>query len=275
MLYESVDANQKALITMLQNGDHDQALCCIRRALVEIQESVAESASSEEGASWAAQGAACGLDLLEQPRSVEQEQGTDTTAHIGDVTSTLILSVALGDGKLAEIKTVESSTNLFSFYNYAFVVGTPPTAYNSTRTSQQEIDHIVRLTTVLLFNMALTFHKKGLLDGPMSLESLRKAIRIYQLVCTRMSLLSCPGGLEDLYVVQLVAWNNTGNIYSHLAEKEDAIRCRALLYQSLFEDAALSLGSMHGYPYASFYLFVVCTEVRRRGFKALSPQVGA
>jgi hypothetical protein len=30
---------------------------------------------------------------------------------------------------------------------------------------------------------------------------------------------------------------------------------------------------MYGYPYASFYLFVVCSEVRRRGFKGLSPEV--
>jgi hypothetical protein len=265
MSYESVDANQKALITMLQNGNHDQALCSFRRALVEIQQCVAASASPEDP-----QGAACRL-YLEQPLS-DEEQGIDTE-HIRD-SSTLILSVALTDGKLVESKTVESSTNLFSFYNHAFVVlGTLPTTY--TRTPQQGIDHIIRLTTVLLFNMALTFHKKGLLDGPMSLESLRNAINIYQLVCMRMSLLSRPGGLEDLYVIQLVAWNNMGNIYSHLAEKEDAIRCRALLHQALFEDAALSLGSMHGYPYASFYLFVVCTEVRRRGSKALSPQIGA
>jgi hypothetical protein len=160
------------------------------------------------------------------------------------------------------------SSNLSSLYNHAFVVGPLPTTY--TRISLQGIDHHVRLTTVLIFNIALTCHQKGLLDGPMSLEILRKAIHRYQLVCMRMSLLSSPGAMEDLYVIQLVSWNNMGHIYSHLTEKEDAIRCRALLHQALFEDAALSLGSMHGYPYASFYLFVVCTEVRRRGFKALS-----
>jgi hypothetical protein len=249
MSYESVDANQKAGITMLQNGDHDQALCFFRRALVETGQCIAESASPEQPRS-----AGCRVHL-EQPFAVE-EQGLDTE-HSSDV-STLTLSVALGDSRTS------MSSNLSSLYNYAFDVGTLPTT--STRIQQPGIDHHVRLTTVLIFNMALTCHKKGLLDGPMSLESLRKAIRMYELVCMRMSLLSSPGAVEDLYVIQLVSWNNMGHVYSHLAEEKDAIRCRALLHQALFEDAALSLGSTHGHPYASFYFFVVCTEVRRRGF---------
>jgi hypothetical protein len=261
MLYESVDAHQKAGITMLQNGDHDQALRSFRRALVGIRQCVTESAAPEEP-----QGSAYRLHL-EQPLSGE-EQAIDTE-HSGEA-STLILSVALGDSKLvAESKTAKSS-NLFPFYNHAFVVWTLPTTYAIT--SKQGIDHHARLTTVLLFNMALTFHRKGLLNETKSLENMRKAIQIYQL-CMDTSWLSRPGVLEDLYVIQLVSWNNMGNIYSHfLAEKEDAIRCRALLHRALFEDAALSLGLMYGYPYASFYLFVVCSEVRRREF-ALSPEV--
>jgi hypothetical protein len=249
--YESVDANQKVGITMLQNGDNDQALYSFRRALVETGQCLAESASPEQPP-----GAAC-REYFELP-CVFEEQGIDTE-HSGDV-STLTLSVALGESQTS------MSSNLFSFYNYAFVVGTLPATY------KQGIDHHVRLTTVLIFNMALACHKKGLLDGPMSRESLRKAIDMYKLVCMKMSLLSSPGAhaLEDLYVIQLASWNNMGHIYSHLAEKEDALRCRALLHQALFEDTALSLGSMHGYPYASFYFFVVSTEVRRRGFKALS-----
>jgi hypothetical protein len=260
MLDERVDANQTDGITMLQNGDHDQALCSFRRALVEIRQCVTESASPEKP-----QGSDCRL-YLEEPLSVEEQDIDDERS--GDA-STLILSVALGDCKLAESKTAESS-NLFPFYNHAFVVGTLPTPY--TITSKQGVDHHARLTTVLLFDMALTFHRKGLHDETKSLENLRKAIQIYQL-CMDTSWFSRPGGLEDLYVIQLVSWNNMGNIYSHLAEKEDAIRCRALLHQALFEDAALSMGLMYGYPYASFYLFVVCSEVRRREFTALSLEV--
>jgi hypothetical protein len=89
-----------------------------------------------------------------------------------------------------------------------------------------------------------------------------------------MNLFSHPGGgWDDLYAIQLASWNNMGHVHSHLAKKDDAIRCRALLYQALFEDAVFSLGLMHGNPYASFYLFVVGSEVGRRGFKALSPEV--
>jgi tetratricopeptide (TPR) repeat protein len=249
MLYESAVANQKAGITMLQNGDLDQALCSFRRAIAETRQHATESASHEE-----AQGI--------------EEEGIDTELS-GDA-STLILSVALGDCKLAESKTAKSS-NLFSFYNHAFVNGSPSTT--STRTSQHGIYHHVRLTAVLLFNIALVFHRKGLLDELESLESLRKAIKAYQL-CINMSLLSHPGvGWDDLYVINLVSWNNMGHVHSCLAKKDDAIQCRALLYQALFEDADLSFSLMLGYPYASFYLFVVGSEVRRRGFRALSSEV--
>jgi hypothetical protein len=213
MSYESIDANQMAGITMLQNGDHDQALLSFRRALVETGQCIAESASPEQP-----RGAACRV-YLEQPFTVE-EQGIDTE-HSRYV-SNLTLSVALGDSHTS------MSSSLSSLYNYAFVVGALPTTY--TRISQQGIDHHVRLTTVLIFNMALTCHKKGFLDGPMSLESLRNAIHMYQIVCMKLSLLLRPGGLEDLFVIQLVSWNNMGHIYSHLTEQEDAIRYRGLLF---------------------------------------------
>jgi tetratricopeptide (TPR) repeat protein len=262
MLYENAVANQEAGITMLQNGDLDQALHSFRRALVEIRQCITESASHKE-----TQGVAR-RPYFEQPQLSVEEQDIDAQ-HNGDA-STLILSVALGDCTPTESKTAKSS-NLFSFYNHAFVVGTPSTNY--TRTSQHGIDHHARLTSVLLFNMALTYHRKGLLDGSKSLETLRKAIQVYQL-CINMSLLACPGGsLDDIYVIQLASWNNMGHLYSDLAETDDAIRCRALLYQALFEDAAFSLDLMHGYPYASFHVFVVGSEVRRRGFKAHTPEV--
>jgi hypothetical protein len=71
MLCESVDAHQKAGITMLQNGDHDQALRSFRRTLVGIRQCVTESAAPEEP-----QGSAYRLHL-EQPLSGE-EQAIDT-----------------------------------------------------------------------------------------------------------------------------------------------------------------------------------------------------
>jgi hypothetical protein len=247
MVYESVDASQKASIAMLQNGDLDQALCSFRQALDEIRQYVSESASYEE------------------TQGVEQTQDIDNR-HNGADASTLILSVALGDCTLRESQTAKSC-NLLSFYYHAFVVGTtPPNTYASTSQAEQGIDYYNRLTTALLFNMALTFHCKGVLAEPKSLESLRKAILFYRLCINSMSVLSGPdgAGMDDLYVIQLVSWNNMGHVHRHLVEKDNVIRCRALLYQALFEDTALSSGLMYGYPYASFYLFVVGSEVHRR-----------
>ena len=72
---------------------------------------------------------------------------------------------------------------------------------------------------------------KGLLAEPKSLESLRKAIQLYQLYINSTSLLlSRPdsAGMEDLYVIQMVSWNNMGHVHR----------------QALFEDTTLASALM-------------------------------
>jgi hypothetical protein len=242
---ECVDANQKA-VAMLHNGDHDQALASFRRALIGIQECVLESVDPEDER----QGIMAFCHSHRQLLPIEQ-QGTKDEMN-GEINN-LVFSVALGDSESAESQGATTPGNLFGFYNHAFVVKVlVPNMV--TRTSRQEIDHYAMVSTVLVFNIAVTYHIEGLLYGPSSSNNLRKALQLY-LMATALLVTKQGGDVQDLYM---------GHIYSHFSEQEDAMQCRVYLYQALFIDSASGLHLIAGYPYAFFYLFTVCSEVRRR-----------
>jgi hypothetical protein len=218
---ECVDANQKA-VAMLHNGDHDQALASFRRALIDIQECVVESADPEERQGMAS------CHSHRQLLPIEQ-QGTKDEMH-GEINN-LVFSVALGDSESAESQGATTPGNLFGFYNHAFVVkALVPNMV--TRTSRQEIDHYAMVSTVLVFNIAVTYHIEGLLYGPSSSNNLRKALQLY-LMATALLVTKQGGDVhQDLYM---------GHIYSHFSEQEDAMQFRVYLYQALFTDSARGL----------------------------------
>jgi hypothetical protein len=245
MSNEFPDANRQG-VTMLQNGQYNNALASFRRAFAEVQESVANAADPAK----------------RQPKDYwhphNQPEGTeDETIRVES--ETIISSVALGDCESAEGKNA-SPGNPFSVYNHAFVfrnIALNPMA------RQQAIERDTILSTVILFNTALAYHRKGLHGGADSSNHLRKALQFYSMTT---GLLLHHGVFEKMFVIQLAAWNNQGQIHGHFREEEKASRCRSCLYQSLFEDAAGTLHFLGGSPYAVFYLFTVGSEVRRRGF---------
>jgi hypothetical protein len=228
MQNECVDSNQKA-VAMLHGGDHDQALASFRRALVVVQQCV-KSAGPEERL-----GMPCRPSHTQSLLPIIEEE--DTENEIGGEINNLIFSVALGDSESAESQAAAAPGNLFSFYNHAFVVSALPKSL-FTRTSRQENDHYSMLSSVLLFNMAVTFHKKGLAHGPNSSNNLRKALQLY-FVAT--ALLAYQDGFQALYVIQRASWNNMGHIYSHFSEQEGAMQCQVYLDESLLAESASSL----------------------------------
>jgi hypothetical protein len=194
---ECVDANQKA-VAMLHNGDHDQALASFRRALIGIQECVLESVDPEDER----QGIMAFCHSHRQLLPIEQ-QGTKDEMN-GEINN-LVFSVALGDSESAESQGATTPGNLFGFYNHAFVVKVlVPNMV--TRTSRQEIDHYAMVSTVLVFNIAVTYHIKGLLYGPASSNNLRKALQLY-LMATALLVTKQGGDVQDLYIIQLASWN--------------------------------------------------------------------
>jgi hypothetical protein len=252
-----VNANDEA-VAMLRDGDHDHALASFHRALEVIRQYISMRSFPEEPPDVTC----CYFPT--QPLLVE-EQGTED--ENGRETNKIIVSVALGDYGLAESQSATTPENLFSFFNHAFLFRFRP---SMALGGAQEEDYFNMLTTVLVFNMALTQHRRGLVDGHNSSQNLRKAILLYQLATTT-SLLTNQGDFQDLHAIQLASWNNVGHIYSHFSEHENAMKCRVHLYQALFAYPATSLRLTHGYSYSLFYLFVVSSEVRRREMRLSLP----
>jgi tetratricopeptide (TPR) repeat protein len=249
----AADTNDKA-VAMLQNGERDQAIAFFSRAIDVIQQSVNMSSFPRDLTDIACRYSPT-KSLNFKYQGSEDEEGGDT--------NNLIVSVASGDYELAESQTV-TDDNLFSFYNHTFVFGSLPGIV--TTTSQQESHHEALISAILIFNLALAFYGKGLCGGgPRSSKYLRKALQLYAMT---ISLVSDEAGFEGLHAIELASWNNIGQIYSHLAEHENAMECRAHLYQTLFADPATSLRLTYGFSYALFYIFVVCSEVRRREIRS-------
>jgi hypothetical protein len=242
---EFADANRNG-VAMLQNGRYNHALVSFRRAFAEVQESVVNAADPAKR-----KPKDCWHPHTQSLHVKPQEQGTED--------ETIISSVALGDYESAEGKNALPGTH-FSVYNHAFVFRD---IILNPMARQQAIERDTMLSAVILFNTALTYHRKGLLGGTTSSQHLRKALQFYTMAT---GLLLHDGVFENLFVIQLAAWNNQGQIHGHFLEEEQASQCRSFLYRSLFEDAASTLQFLGGSPYAVFYFFTVGSEVRRRGF---------
>jgi hypothetical protein len=235
---------------MLRNGDHDHARASLHRALEVVQQYTRICSFPGEPPD------ACSYSPAQPLRAVQQENEDENARE----SNRIIVSVALGDYGLAESQTTTPDTT-FSFFNHAFLFRFRPSMAMGTSSQQESYSRI--LTTVLVFNMAITQHRKGLVEEHNSSQNLRKAIRLYRLATTT-SLLADQGDFQDLHAIQLASWNNVGHIYSHFYEHEKAMKCRVHLFRTLFVDPGTSLRLTCSYSYSLFYLFVVSSEVRRR-----------
>jgi hypothetical protein len=228
---------------MLRNGDHDHARASLHRALEVVQQYTHICSLSGDPPE------ACSYSPA-PPLCVVQQENEDENAR---ETNSIIVSVALCDYELAKSQTTTPETN-FSFFNHAFLFRFRP--HMAMGTSSHQESYSQTLTTVLVFNLAITQHRKGLFEEQNSSQNLRKAIRLYRLATTT-SLLTDQGE------IQLASWNNVGHIYSHFSEHEKAMKCRTHLFKALFVDPDISLRLTYSYSYSLFYLFVVSSEVRR------------
>jgi tetratricopeptide (TPR) repeat protein len=246
MSTEIVDANRKA-VAMLQNGNHDEALVSFRCALVGIRQSVTDANINDNTDPAELQ------DKGNLHTDYQFNAAQDPIHHQRGETSNLILAVPPGySDSNEEWERVASPGNLFYVYNNAFDVG---------GSSHQEIEVATMLSPVVLFNIALTYHRKGLCDGTNSSKKLRKALQLYSMAS---SLLSSEDNVTDLYIIQLSVLNNTGQIHSHLFEENNAIQCRVRLHKALFEGPARSLLSMASCAF--FVRSALRLEVSRDGF---------
>jgi hypothetical protein len=240
------DANRQGVL-MLQNGDYNGALISFHRAFTGVKESVINEAGPAKRR----------LQDCGHPFSTQPAEGTEDERIIRVESETFISCVALSDNESAERENA-SPGNPFSVYNHAFIFW--DTIFN--RTVRQSHSVFITQSTVILFNTALTYQRKGLLGGPHSSKHLRKALQLYSMA-TDLFLNNFV--FDNIFVIQLATLNNSGHIHCHFCEEEKASQCRSYLYHSLFEDTTSTSHILGGSPYAIFYLYMVGLEVRRRG----------
>lgn len=243
MSIEVADANRRA-VAMLQNGSRDEALASFQRALVKIRQSVNNyniNPAERQG----------------KGHGPIHDQHGETSNFINTVPPGCIESTE-------EWESAASPGNLFYLYNHAFDFERNPTM--EIGSSQQESDITTMLSSVVLFNTALTYQRKGLFDGTNSSKKLRKALQLYSMASC---LLSSQDDVADLYIVRLALLNNMGQLHSHLFEENDAIQCRVRLHKALFEGPARSLLSMASYEF--FVRSTLCLGLSRDGLRLYSP----
>jgi tetratricopeptide (TPR) repeat protein len=229
------DANRMA-VAMLQDGNHGEALVSFRRALVGIKQSVANANNNTDLARRQDKGHSHADYLINAAQ--------DPVLYQRGGTSNLLLAVPPGYSASAEDwKSVASPGNLIYVYNNAFDFGV---------NLQQEIDIVNMLSPVVLFNIALAYHRKALY-GVNSSKKLRKALQLYSMAST---LLSSEDNVTDLYIIQLAVLNNMGQFtvifskktipsnaecgFTRLYLKVQPVR----LHKALFKGPARSLLSM-------------------------------
>jgi hypothetical protein len=258
----AVTANRQA-VALLQHGDHVQAICLLQRSLKVIQRCVANFDDDAQDF------ADCNTQFPQKELlfsvSSRPDNGEDTSsASLGDRRSQLLHTVSVVTSEFTSNKTgVSASTNLFFLYSYAFVLDeTTPNTRRRTQEPNQEILLYTFSTAVLLFNMALVFHLKGLASRTKSSSktNIRKALRFYCMIP------SLHDGQEDgneglPYILRCAIWNNTGHAYSYLQETDNAQRCKTYLSCALSEDTRWR-ATLSPAEYSFFCMSIISHMVR-------------
>jgi hypothetical protein len=128
-------------------------------------------------------------------------------------------SAVLLEGPLFSSDPLSSPGNLFSVYNVAFSL------------ASDEFQDQERLSIVLFYNMALANHCQALTCsiGNNSTESLKRALRLYQMAFATIQ--ANPELVEEqgFYLLLLGLVNNLGHVYSHCCMPQNAAECAQYL----------------------------------------------
>jgi hypothetical protein len=181
--------NNKA-IRLLQEGEFKACIATIKQALAAcILEETNDDCSSSPASSY---------------QDIQASQGP---------------SAVLLEGSLFSSDPLASPGNLFSVYIVAFALPT------------DELQDQDRLSTVLFYNLALANHCQALTCsiGNNSTESLKSALRLYQMSFTTIQ--ANPELVEErgFYLLLMGLINNLGHVYSHFCMPQKALECAEYL----------------------------------------------
>lgn len=204
-----VDMNTKAIARAQQNN-LDVAIKSFGRALACLFELVGTKKDSNVHRK-----AACNAKKM-----YSRTEFTDVSESIQ---TTIVESVSI-DYPQSHTETNYVSTspdNSFKFYNKAFV----PTSFSANEEAHDSV-----MTSILLYNMALTYHIKAVQTG--ATKALYSALKLYRMsfdVVQGNSDFSCD--MRDLLLLALI--NNMGFIHSHFYDWDKMKNSQEVLH-SLF-----------------------------------------
>lgn len=193
-------------IAHLEAHRYDQAIPSITKALGIVREELSCSRSR-----CSCSGCVC---------SSKKQEGNDPVFHFQKSEQVLPRGVSIPEGE-------EDGDELFVFKR-AMVIplkAAPPECY----------DYYVSLSFIILFNLALAYHLRGLATECQ--RTLRKALRLYEMAYTVHI-------KEDLTLTALQAMaivNNMGQIHAELGSSENSQEC----FQSLLSTFMYVQGAAH------------------------------
>lgn len=207
-MFDAFVKSNTAAVAVLQQGDHDQAVLLLCQALKSIRDCrIGSSSSSRKNQDSASSG------ICQAERSRQGADKNNRAIHCFESTDDVRMT---------------SPGGFFFLYSNAFSIQGVPTTTLSHR-DQQVLQNM--LTSILLFNMALSFHRKGLFTATHSTKNLKRALRLYSMI---REMHGDEGKLQELPVlVQLALWNNIGHIHSHFFERKAAFHCQTRLAQGI------------------------------------------
>lgn len=187
----TVALNDRA-VRLLQQNEQDQAAYLLRKSLkMLLVEVVKEKVSSPVSTSW-----------MHLPHDKESEKKLVFTVPIDDV---------------SEEHEEASPCNIFAFFNRAFVLVDD---HDQTLTST---DYQHETTAMLLYNMGLCYHSKGIRIGDS--KALERALYFYQLAHKTLTE-NQPLFDETLArFILLALTNNLGHVHSHFFNLEGTTSC--------------------------------------------------
>jgi hypothetical protein len=241
MLQAFIQANQDAIVAM-QSGNETGAIELLRQTLRGIQQRTTEDTTTDAGA-----------DDEDTGSCDEQRQGAAQP-----------LCYHINSHATRGCDDNSSPGGFFYLYNRAFSVSIN-VDNAATLTPREELEAHTMLTTVVLFNMALSFHRQGVSIATNSSMNLGRALRVYSMI---PNLHEGSTGVCVPVLLRLALWNNMGHLYSRLFEEDEAFHCQGLLTQDLYEEAhceAHSNKSLLMDDYNFFYLStLICSSKNTR-----------
>lgn len=189
MSFAIASENNKA-VKLLVAGEHGLALLTFRRALHSLR----------QGIHW--EGTAKSL----------------TTSS--ELTLGSFLRIPIASNALSEDNAVSPHNKLCYYFRALWI--------KCDNHSQSPFDDTL-LSVVILFNMALTFHHRGLLIGNESDDRLTKALSIYKmilLIAPQPNEVTNPDCQACLKVLLLAVYSNLGHVSSHFMLTSEASLCR-------------------------------------------------